>query len=243
MQLDLDFTSAMNQFWTVLEENGNRRSLTSAYLLYGHLVHLWSSCGRPASFRRLNTLICSTLSISKPTLDRQRQILKSAGLIEFFSKGKGDQNITYIIKNAESSSKNILLLNAEKLKNITSPVTSPVTSYEYINSNSIELIIVIKGEVKNFNYLETNFLHDPGIAAHWVRHGNKKEEWPAALKIFADQNHGKEYPSILELRKHVMNWIPYHTASKSKDYGRTKSNRGFSSKQEPRTNFSGTGGY
>src|SRR6185312_11565662 len=136
--------NATEQFWDVLKNNGNRRSLTSAYLLYGHLCHLWNGCGRPASFKRQSNLICAELCITKPTLERQRQILKNAGLINFCSKGKGDPNITYSVLEVN----NIYYTEEKKYKNFTTPVTSPVTSDDaYKQSIEKELLVLVNGEV------------------------------------------------------------------------------------------------
>src|SRR5947209_4985669 len=96
MQYHFTLIDAFKQFWTVTEF-GERAALSHAGLTYFYLCHVWNSTGRSASFRRLNTIICAELMISKPTLVRHREILKHAGLISFSSKGKGDANITYQI--------------------------------------------------------------------------------------------------------------------------------------------------
>ena len=96
MQNQFTLIDAFKQFW-MITEFGERAALSHAGLTYFYLCHVWNSTGRSASFRRLNTIICAELMISKPTLVRHREILKSAGLISFSSTGKGDANITYQI--------------------------------------------------------------------------------------------------------------------------------------------------
>jgi hypothetical protein len=101
-----------------------------AGLSYFYLCRVWNSTGRSISFRRLTTVICAELMISKPTLERHRNVLKQYGMIEFISKGKGDQNISYKTLELRNSPEEV-----KKEYNITSPVTSPVTSADayYIN--------------------------------------------------------------------------------------------------------------
>lgn len=215
---------ANEQFWILIKNNGNRRSLTSAYLLYGHLVHLWNGCGRPASFKRQTNLICAECCISKPTLERQRQILKNSGLIDFYSKGKGDPNITYVIKNLGliPGSKNSLLPD-EKLKNFTSSVTSPVTSADDIKQSiEKELFIVVKEEVKNFNYLKELFEADEGLKMKWRGNGYPPEKFSDGVEQWMMQVNGQEYHDFQKARNHFFFWLPnYAKPQKEKNGSKT----------------------
>lgn len=203
MNHGLTLIDAFNQFWTLCE-NGDRRTLTCVGLTYYYLCNVWNTSGRPISFRRQNTLICAELGISKPTLESHRNKLKQAGLIDFYTKGKGDPNITYEILDARSSKKT-LLPNAEKLKNFTSDFTSDFTSgLSYKQSTEI----VVEGEVKKFDYLQNLFSAHPGIMYKWSSVGRKQNEFPEAILEFLAQNHGKDYKTNGELIKHFMFWIP-----------------------------------
>lgn len=228
--MDNTFTliNATEQFWDVLERNGHRRSLTSAYLLYGYLCHHWNGCGRPASFKVQNNLVCACIGLSGPSLIRQRQILKNAGLIDFKTRGKGDTNITYEILKCYQRSKNILLLPDENEKNFTSPVTSPVTSHDDIKqskSNSKELIVVVDGEVKNFNYLLELLSQDIALKEQWVRNGNAAADFSEGLREWMIQNHESKYQDFGAMRKHLLFWIPNFSRKKYQDSGRTSHQR------------------
>lgn len=194
---------AINQFWKVCED-GDRRALTCAGLTYYYLCNVWNACGRPLSFRRQNTLICAELFLSKPTLDRHRNILKQAGLIDYFSKGRGDPNIFYRIIEVRATSREV-----KKEQNITSAVTSPVTTDEYIKQ-STELVVVVNGEVKKFDYLKNLFLADPGIKLRWEQRFLPPEKLGDAFKEWMIQNHEKPYVDFPACRKHFLTWIPFY---------------------------------
>lgn len=204
---------AFNNFWKVCE-NGDRRSLTSAGLTYYYLCNVWNTCGRPISFRRQNTLICAELGISKPTLERHRNILKQAGIINFFSKGKGDPNITYQILRVESS-KEILLPEVKKENNITSHVTSPVTSdVTYKQSTEKELFVVSGNEEKKFQHLKNLFDQDVGLKMKWQQNGFAAEKFSDGLEQWMIQNNGSKYENFTGLRKHFLFWIPNYDLKK-----------------------------
>ncbi len=208
---------AVNQFWKVLE-NGDRRSLTSAGLTYYYLCNVWNGCGRPISFRRQNTLICAELEVSKPTLERHRNILKQAGLIDFFSKGKGDPNITYkileVIKLSYSQQK--------KENNITTPVTTPVTTGDCIKqSTEKEIFIVVEGEVKKLSYLKNLFESDIGLMAHWSRNDFAAEKFSDGVELWMIQNHQAKYPDFEKARKHFLYWIPSYSFELEKHLKKT----------------------
>src|SRR6187455_2237996 len=74
MKNQFTLINAFKQSWAV-SEFGERPALSHAGLTYFYLCHVWNSTGRSASFRRLNTIICAELVISKPTLARHLEIL------------------------------------------------------------------------------------------------------------------------------------------------------------------------
>jgi hypothetical protein len=212
-----------NQFWKVCE-NGDRRSLTSAGLTYYYLCNVWNTCGRPISFRRQNTLICAELGISKPTLERHRNILKQAGIVNFFSKGKGDPNICYQILEFQSSKKT-LLPEGKKENNVTSHVTSPVTSDDaYKQSTEKELFVVSAGEEKKFEHLKNLFEQDVGLKIKWKQNGFAAENFSDGIQQWMIQNNGGKYQDFSAVRKHFLFWIPNYNLKKQK-HG-NKSNNG-----------------
>lgn len=192
---------AVNQFWKVCE-SGDRRSLTSTGLTYFYLCNVWNTCGRPISFRRQNTLICAELLISKPTLERHRNCLKQAGLIDFFSRGKGDPNITYQIND-------VYFKEVKKEKIFTSNVTSPVTSDDAIKqSKSKELFVVVETEVKKFSYLSELFTQDAGLRMQWAQKFHPPDEFENGIEQWMMQNNGAKYPNFHDMRRHFLFWIP-----------------------------------
>lgn len=193
---------AINQFWKVCGD-GDRRALTCAGLTYYYLCNVWNSCGRPISFRRQNTLVCAELFISKPTLDKHRNTLKQHGLIDFFSRGKGDPNIAYKILEVGFE-------EVKKQKNFTTSFTSPFTSDDAYKQ-STELEVIISGEVKNFYYLNELFSADPGLKMAWEKRFLPPEKFSDGLQQWMIQNHGHPYPSFPEARKHFLFWIPNYS--------------------------------
>ena len=146
--------NAFNQYWTVCED-GDRRALSCAGLTYFYLCRVWNATGRSISFRRQNTLICAELLISKPTLERHRNVLKQYGLIDFFSKGKGDPNIIYTIlefsdqPEGEEKENNNITEVVKKSNNITSGVTSTVTSGDAYKQSKSKRKSKIKKMIKS----------------------------------------------------------------------------------------------
>jgi hypothetical protein len=159
---------AFAQFWFVLN-GGDRRSLTCAGLTYFYLVNLWNTCGRPATFRRQNTIIIAELNISRPALSRHREILQKAGLINFYTRGYGDPNIEYQIlevkKNSFSSQRemeqNIPTDTAEMEQNVPTNVLTPVHTNDVYKQRKVKVKIERdasplislnkKNEIENFS--------------------------------------------------------------------------------------------
>ena len=208
--------NAFNQFWTVCED-GDRRALSCAGLTYFYLCRVWNATGRSISFRRQNTLICAELLISKPTLERHRNTLKQYGLIDFFSKGKGDPNIIYTIlelndqSEGEEKDNNNTTEVVKKSNNITSGVTSPVTSgdaYKQSKSKEEELFVEVLGEVKNFYFLKNLFEPDAGLQMNYTQKGLPAGKFADAILQWMIQNHGAKYSDVEKARKHFLFWMP-----------------------------------
>jgi hypothetical protein len=222
---EFDLEAAFDQFWLVWE-NADRRSHTCIGL-YFYLCKVWNTCGRPISFRRQNTSICAELSISKPTLDSNRNWLKQAGLIDFHSKGKGDSNITYEIINVQQEVKKIYFKPEEeevkKAKNFTSSFTTSFTTSDDINSSKELLVVVEKGK-RFFKDLKILFEADEGLRRRWLDNGYKHDDFTNGLEYFFQRNHGKPYEDFKKLRDHIFNWIPKY-AFELKDKLKNETNR------------------
>lgn len=206
---------AINQFWKVCGD-GDRRALTCAGLTYYYLCNVWNACGRPISFRRQNTLICAELFISKPTLEKHRNILKQHGIIDFFSKGRGDPNISYQIVEVKGIPEEV-----KKAKNFTSGFTSHFTSGDDIKQ-STELFVVVEREVKKFDYLKNLFSADAGLALAWEQRFLPREKFEDGVLQWMIQNHGQPYETFSACRKHFLMWIPFYKIEqiKAEDHGK-----------------------
>jgi hypothetical protein len=90
MEQKLNYIELINQFWTCHKENCFS---TSEIALYFHLLNTANSLGWKNPFREANMVICAVLNISEPTLQRCRDRLVRAGLIEFKS-GKVKRELT-----------------------------------------------------------------------------------------------------------------------------------------------------
>lgn len=211
---------AFNQFWKACED-GDRRALSCAGLTYFYLCRVWNATGRSISFRHQNTLVCANLNISKPTLEKHRNILKQAGLIDFFSKGKGDPNIYYKILEARTQSEEV-----KKENNFTSSFTSPFTS-EDAYKQSKELFIVVEGVVKNFYYLKGLFEVDEGLLRHWANQGFAAEKFPDGLERWMTQTHSTEYLSFKKARDHFFFWLPKYLIIVEKPKTNDHNNKAF----------------
>ena len=192
---------AFNQFWTAYE-HGDRRALSCAGLTYFYLCSVWNATGRDVLFRRQNNLICADLMISKPTLERHRNVLKQAGLIDFFSKGKGDVNITYKIMELRPPPEEL-----KKEKNITSPVPSVDTNQQGKHLEEA-LFVVISGEVKKCYYLQNLFQQDAGLQMNYKQKGLPAGKFSTAVEQWMIQNHGCSYADFDKARKHFLYWMP-----------------------------------
>jgi hypothetical protein len=153
-----------------------------------------------------------------------RNWLKQVGLIDFRSKGKGDENISYEIIDISAEVKKLYSPKpAEEVKkenDFTSRFTSSFTSADDINSSSKELVVVVEGEVKNFYYLKKLFESDEGLRRRWLDNGYKHDDFSKGLEYFFQRNHGKTYEEFKKLRDHIFNWIPkyaFELQSKNKN--------------------------
>jgi len=207
---------AFNQFWTACED-GDRRALSCAGLTYYYLCKVWNSTGRLISFRRQNTIICADLCLSKPTLDRHRNILKQSGLIDYFSKGKGDANICYKI--LERKNKNEVV---KKQNNFTTSLTTLITTddtYKQSKRKEKEFFIFINGEIKDLTYLLEIFINDSGLKEAFARHKLSGDQFSSALEKWMNQNQGMAYADIPAARKHFLFWLPFYQTKNNNYYG------------------------
>lgn len=238
---------AFNQFWKVCGD-GDRRALTSAGLTYYYLCNVWNTCGRPVSFRRQNNLICAELMVSKPTLEKHRNVLKQSGLIDFFSKGKGDPNITYKIidlgivirkKGPPPASPP----EPEKEKIFTSGFTSPFTSGDDIKQSK-DLFIVVDKEVKNFYYLKKLFEQDQGLLMKWKGNGYPPEKFSEGVEQWMMLANGKEYHDFEKARNHFFFWLPnYSNTKQDSDVSKANQRNAAQSKFEATGNSNYAGGF
>ena len=211
---------AFNQFWTACED-GDRRSLSCAGLTYFYLCKVWNTTGRLLSFRRQNAMICAELCISKPTLNYHRNVLKQSGLIDFFSKGKGDPNITYKI--LERKLKNEVV---KKDNNFTTSFTTSLTSdnaYKQSKRKEKEFFVIVNGEIKNFNFLLKVFSTDPGLQITYAGHNLPAGKFSSALEKWMIQNQGMEYADLAATRKHFLFWLPFYQIKNNNYYGTKQS--------------------
>ena len=228
----LTLIDAFNQFWIVGEDT-EIQSLNRAGFTYFYFVKIWNGCGRPGTFRRQNNLICAELNISRPTLDRHRQILQEAGLIAFCSAGKGDFSISYSINHRmqhkmEREKENYLtsydvIHDVKKESLMVVDVTSPVTTSDtYKQSKSKEkekeILVVVSGEKKTFNFFIEFFLSDAGLQAVFSKLELPRDFFSEALEQWMIRNHEKEYANLQEARKHFLFWLPFYKTQKQKNH-------------------------
>jgi hypothetical protein len=207
MENKLTLIDAFKQFWTVCGEE-DRRALSCAGLTYFYLCKVWNATGRPVSFRCQNALVCAELYISRPTLEKHRNILKQVGLIDFFSKGKGDPNITYKILAAgrfgkvdESGGENGTLISANEERNQEMPPD--------------ELHLFIGGERKNYDSLLPVLESDAGLIKYYQQTGFPEREFRKAVERWMIQNNGLRYNNYPKARRHFLFWMPNYRSAES----------------------------
>lgn len=210
MQLN-SFTliDAFNQFWKACQQD-DRQSLNCAGLTYFYLCSVWNGTGRPALFRRQNTLICAELDISRPALVRHRNTLKRNGLIDFFSKGKGDPSISYTILDLRALPEVVTKehnVPSDVPTHVPSDVPSHVT-YKQSKSKEEELFVVIEGEVTKYYFLKNLYVSDVGLQINFAQKGMPAENFSDAVLQWIIQNNGNSYPDFEKARKHFLFWMP-----------------------------------
>lgn len=94
----MNYIELINNFWRLHEEHPFG---TVAGMMYFHLLDVSNKQNWRNPFKRQNTRICGDLGITNPTLIKARNELKQRGLIEFYTKGKGDSNVKYEINNVK----------------------------------------------------------------------------------------------------------------------------------------------
>ena len=95
--------------------------------LYFYLLEVNNKLLWKTSFKRNNSKICADLGMSKPTLNKSRNRLKQAGLIDFKTKN-GDANVSYTCKR---TFKNILQ-GSSQVRNVGSIEGSNEVSFSSI---------------------------------------------------------------------------------------------------------------
>ncbi|EHQ24556.1 hypothetical protein [Mucilaginibacter paludis] len=93
----MNYIELINNFWDVQDEH---QFTTTDIALYFYLLKIGNNLRWTNPFRRINAKITADLGISKPTLDRSRNKLKQAGLIDFKTTN-GNANVTYTIINLQ----------------------------------------------------------------------------------------------------------------------------------------------
>lgn len=197
MKKDFTLYDAFNQFWQVWEDSEKRTQTIVG--LYFYLVKQWNDSGRALQFRHRNTKICDELQITKPTLESSRNYLRQVGLIDFYSKGKGDPNITYEIKEVKQEVK--------KANDFTSHFTSHFTS----DLAHKQIIYFKKGdgkEVKSFDYLRNLLKQEESLQLRWANHGYKPEDYEKGIDSFLTLKERYEYKDFLDFRNNFYFWIP-----------------------------------
>ncbi|MDR3133001.1 MAG: hypothetical protein LBU42_03135 [Prevotellaceae bacterium] len=117
----MNYIEMINQYWQLREQG----ILTgSEGDLYMYLLHVSNKLGWKNPFNQSNALICAVLNTSEPTLIRNRNTLKQAGLIEFESGKAVKRNTQYYLKNLSS------VVSSSVSSPISSSVSRPVRQHK-----------------------------------------------------------------------------------------------------------------
>lgn len=189
----MNYIELINNFWRKHEEHPIG---TVAGLLYFHLLDVSNKQSWRNPFKRQNTRICGDLGITNPTLIKARNELKQRGLVDFFTKGKGDSNVRYEINNDKNFHTSLT----------TSFHTSFHTSYDLSKT---------KTETENKEIIEYSALFDFFKLTSICRALTEqyKIDLEEKIKIFYNEkndvgelgNKTKE-----DLLKNFRNWLPIH---------------------------------
>lgn len=92
----MNYIDMCNQFWIVNKECCFKPSEIS---LYFHLLDVSNSLGWKNPFKQSNLVICATIGISEPIIQRSREKLVKAGLVTFKSGTKKGELTEYKLHN------------------------------------------------------------------------------------------------------------------------------------------------
>lgn len=189
----MNYTEQINAFWLAQEEHSLS---TTDIALYFNLLKICNAAKWVNPFKRNTAKILSDLCISRPTLERSRNRLKQAGLIEFKSLN-GSPNVTYVV--------------ADLTKNITAIVTACdkgiVTGHD-AGRDTLNSSNTIRGKVVEFEIVN-DFLTTTATFRHL---GEKykvpiplkfKEFWDLKVDLGEFNNQTKE-----DLVKFFSYWLP-----------------------------------
>jgi hypothetical protein len=91
----LNYIDLVNQIWILNKEHCFK---PSEFSLYFHLLDVSNSLGWKNPFKQGNLVICATIGVSEPVLQRSRQKLADSGLINFKSGKVKGQVTEYNLK-------------------------------------------------------------------------------------------------------------------------------------------------
>ena len=205
----MNYIDQINLFWRKHEED---MFGPTEIALYFHLLDISNKSNWTNPFKRRNTKICADLGIAKATLDRARNRLKQSGIIDFFSKGKGDTNIVYVLNNEEKYRK--------KFKNNTSPDTTVDTTVDtLVEQHNINLkhkpktveevelgpMLIFFKQTQNFRMLSEKYMVD--AEEHFKIFFNSK------IDLGEFENKTKE-----DIVRHFSMWLPKYLTGTKKDF-------------------------
>lgn len=113
----MKYIDLINNFWQLHDVEVFP---ANSIALYFYLLDVNNKLLWKTSFKRNNSKICADLGMSKPTLNKSRNRLKQAGLIDFKTRN-GDANVTYT---CNQTFKNISQVNSEVSAKVSSEICS-----------------------------------------------------------------------------------------------------------------------
>jgi len=189
----VNYIELINNFWRKHEEHPFG---TVAGLLYFHLLDVSNKQNWRNPFKRQNTRVCGDLGITNPTLIKARNELKQRGMINFFSKGKGDSNVEYQLNNDK-------YLHTS----LTTSFHTPFNTSYHLNNTKTE---TEKREVITCTAL-SDFFWTTSICRTLTEQYNI--DLQEKIKIFYEEKHdlGELNSKTKEdLLKNFRNWLPIH---------------------------------
>ena len=189
----MNYIELINHFWRKHDEHPFG---TVAGLLYFHLLDVSNKQNWRNPFKRQNTRVCGDLGITNPTLIKARNELKQRGMIDFFSKGKGDSNVKYQLSNDK-------YLHTS----LTTSFHTPFNTSWHLNNTKTE---TERREVITCTAL-SDFFWTTSICRTLTE--QYKIDLQEKIKIFYEEKHdlGELNSKTKEdLLKNFRNWLPVH---------------------------------